>query len=257
MDRQEENVADWRDAAAYAPFLDADRSIMAWEWLRRDPGYRAAARAAAEGSRADDGAPGPERWGLLAFEAPDLAAPRARPVWHADIYPYALPVLAVGAAAPSEALDLACLGGTATIVRGAAGREHLLISDGFRAIRVDVLAGTLARGPVQLCYLLAGVASAEAPLLTLRRLLALLRTGQFSRALHAREVRARRWVLALRAHDALAVGADQREIASVLLSREAGVPRWRSHASSIRSQVQRLVRNARRMAEGGYRQLLR
>jgi hypothetical protein len=27
---------DWRDAAAYAPLLEADRSLFAWEWLRRD-----------------------------------------------------------------------------------------------------------------------------------------------------------------------------------------------------------------------------
>jgi hypothetical protein len=141
-------------------------------------------------------------------------------------------------------------------VRSAEGREHLLLSDGLRTIRVDVLAGSLARGPAQLFYLLAGFAAAERPLLTLRRLLALRRTGRFSRSLHPRETRAQRWVLALRAFDALATGAGQREIAALLLNREAGEPRWRSRASSIRSQSQRLVRSARRMANGGYRGLL-
>jgi hypothetical protein len=56
--------------------------------------------------------------------------------------------------------------------------------------------------------------------------------------------------------DALAGGANQREIASVLLSRSVGEPDWRGREPSIRSQVQRLVHSARKMARGGYRELL-
>jgi hypothetical protein len=135
--------------------------------------------------------------------------------------------------------------------------EHLLISDGLRSIRLDVLAGTLAQGPTTLRYLLSGLASVEKPLLTLRRLLTLARTGCFSRSLHPREARARRWVLMLRVYDALRVGTDQREIAQVLLSREAGEPRWRSRDPSLRSRAQRLVRGARRTAAGGHLELLK
>ena len=60
----------------------------------------------------------------------------------------------------------------------------------------------------------------------------------------------------LSAHDALAAGADQREIAAVLLSIDAAEPRWRNRSPSLRSQVQRLVRGARRMGSGGYVELL-
>jgi hypothetical protein len=60
----------------------------------------------------------------------------------------------------------------------------------------------------------------------------------------------------IRAADALAAGAGQREIAEVLLSRSVGEPRWRGREPSIRSQAQRLVRSARLMAAGGYRSLL-
>lgn len=60
----------------------------------------------------------------------------------------------------------------------------------------------------------------------------------------------------LRAHDALAAGASQREIAAVLLDEEALAPRWRVEAPSLRSKVQRLVRSARAMADGGYRLIL-
>lgn len=255
MDPAQDHTADWRDAAAYARLLDADRSIFAWEWLRRDPGYRAAAWAAFERAEANE-AMRAEPWGLHAFENPDLAAPNARPVWRVDVHPYVLTAVAAGPGGSPDAFDLARFGPMVTIVRAEAGHEHLLLSDGLRAIRIDVLAGSLSEGPVQLRYLLTGLASAERPLLTLRRLLGLCRTGRFSAALHPVEAKARRFVLMLRANDALASGARQREIAAELLSAEAREARWRVEAPTLRSRVQRLVQSARAMALGGYTTLL-
>lgn len=251
------HAADWTDAAAYAPLLSADRSVLAWEWLRRDPGYcEAADRAFGQGSGAGlDGGPGAGKWGLHAFELPDLAAPVARPVWRSDVHPYVLEADALRAADASDSFDLTRLAEISTIV-GDGGQEHLLVSDGLRAIRVDLLSGSVRRGPVRLHYRLAGLASVERPLLTLRRLLALWRTGRFSAQLHPVGARAARFVLMLRAHDALAAGATQREIAAVLLSAEAGEARWRVRAPTVRSRVQRLVRSARIMAAGGFLALL-
>lgn len=37
---------DWRDGAAYAPVVVGGRPALAWELLRRDPGYRAFAACA-------------------------------------------------------------------------------------------------------------------------------------------------------------------------------------------------------------------
>ena len=256
MDGQEEHAADWKDAEAYAPLLEADRSIFAWEWLRRDPGYRHAARAALQGGRPAGNRPAPERWGLHAFERPHLGAPDARPVWRADIHPYVLKVHADRPLQACDSFELGKLAASPTFMTTPDGYEHLLISDGLRAIRIDVLAGSLKEGPVRLHYRLAGFASAEKPLLTLRRLLALWRTGRFSAALHSGETRARRFVLMLRAHDAIASGATQREIAAVLLSAEAEEDRWRVKAPTLRLRAQRLVRNARAMAAGGYVSLL-
>lgn len=251
-------MPDWRDAAAYAPLLDADRSLFAWEWLRRNRSYRAAAGRA---SRADtsrnptDSVEAPERWGLHAFEQPHLTAPDARPVWCADIYPHVLAVNAMPAHG-EDVFDLDRFRAICTLVNAADGCEHLLVSDGLRAIRIDVQVGSLKHGPVQLEYLLAGFAIAEKPLLTLRRLLAFWRTGRFSAVIHPREARARRFVLMLRAYDALACGATQRDIAAELLSSEAEEDRWRVRAPTLRSQAQRLVRGARSMASGGYASLL-
>ncbi|MDT9599867.1 DNA -binding domain-containing protein [Sphingosinicella rhizophila] len=257
MRPEDRQAADWREAAAYAPLLAADRSILAWEWLRRDPGYRAAAdRAlgqetqAAQDSRTDAG-----EWGLHAFEPAEIAAPAARPVWRSGFHPYVLEADALPTGDARNAFELARVAGMSTIVVES-GQEHLLVSDGLRAVRLDLLSGSVRRGPVRLHYRLAGLASAERPLLTLRRLLALWRAGRFSAQLHPVEARAARFVLMLRAHDALAAGATQREIAAVLLSGEAGEARWRVRAPTVRSQVQRLVRSARFMAAGGYLALL-
>lgn len=255
----EQLVPDWRNAAAYAPLLHADRSLFAWEWLRRDPGYRAAAERALEAGCCRDPAgsgEAPERWGLHAFEPPAATIPEARPIWRADVHPYVLGVEA-SSADGGDLFDFDRFSPIATLITAAGDREHLLISDGLRTIRIDVLAGSIAAGPAELRYRLGGLASAERPVLTLRRLLGLWRTGGFCRSLHHDESRAKRWLLMLRTHDARSAGADQREMASVLLSAEAGEPLWRSRSPSLRSQVQRLVREARRTASGGYLNLLR
>lgn len=245
--------ADWKEAGAYAPLLDADRPIFAWEWLRRDPDYRAAAA-----SRAEDGAGAPvaASWGLHRFEDPDSGAPDARPLWRAAYHPYVLKARAAPPASPSDAVEFGRFAAFATLEAAEGDGEHWLFSDGLRGIRLDLVDGTAARGPIELHYLLVGRASANGPLLALRRLLALAETGRFSRTLHPREPKARRWILALRTHDALAAGASQREIAARLLGDAAAQARWRVDAASLRSQVQRLVRAARGFAGGGYRAFL-
>ena len=258
------NVPDWRDAQAYAPLLRAERAGFAWEWLRRDPAFGAAAAAssrpvarAGERLHARPAQPAAALWGLHAFEDPGLAAPLARPVWRADAHPLVLKARASLGGSDADLIDLSRIASSIRVVRGEAGSEHVLLSDGFKSIRLDIVEGSIASRPVRLAYELTGIAGVERPLLALRRLLALHRSGRFSVVLHPRETRTSRWVLLLRAYDGLGAGASQREIAARLLSREACAADWRSNSPSLRSQVQRLVRAARQLAGGGYRQFLR
>jgi hypothetical protein len=256
MERAGADIPDWRDASAYQPLLDADRALLAWEWLRRDPAYRAAAALA-------DRAPGPPvanrsaaGFGLVAFERPGLPVPIARPVWRSRIHPFVLAVERTNGGPQQDRFDLDRLGELASLLASASG-EHLLLSDGRRALRLDGPPGTFTSGPVRLGYRLNGLAAVDRPLATLRRFLALCRTGRFSRSLNPPEPRARRWVLLLRAWDGLGARADQRELARQLLSGSVAEPRWRSRESSVRSRVQRLARSARAMADGEYIGLLR
>lgn len=248
---------DWRDAAAYAPLLDADRSLFAWEWLRRDPDYCAAAEDALSRGLSGAANAGAERFGLVVFEAPQLGVPQARPFWRSDVHSLVLTVDVDGTAVScADEIDVEQMRDLARIIVGD-GAERLLLSDGLRAIRLDGPPGAFSCGPVCLRYSIEGLVSAEPSLLTLRRFLAFCRAGHFSRSLHRREVRTGRWILMLRAHDALVAGADQRQIAEELFSRSVAKPRWRTRNPSVRSQVQRLVRLARRFAAGEYRSLLR
>lgn len=90
----------------------------------------------------------------------------------------------------------------------------------------------------------------------LRRLAALCRTGRFLPALFPRDPQLDRLIQILRVHDALAAGASQRDIAIHFFGNER-IPRdWRVASDSLRSRVRRLIREARRMAGGGYRLLL-
>jgi hypothetical protein len=241
-------VPDWRDSAAYEPLLKADRSLVAWEWLRRTRDYGEAARASHAGAE-------PERWGLHAFEPPGLAVPIARPVWCAGRHPFVLSAWAEPSPPGPDSFLLETVGQFATLGAGP-GVEWLLLSNGYRIVRLDVRGASLRCGPVRLSFHLSGIAGARSMLLVLRRFLALANRGGFPSSHYPRDPKARRLVLLLRAYDALLDGADQRMIAGELLSDRAAEKGWRLNAPSLRSQVQRLVRKARSMAACGFWNLL-
>mgnify|MGYP002780274588 CR=1 FL=1 len=252
MERGPAFLPDWRDAAAYAQLLVADRAILAWEWLRRVPAYRHDFERSGTSGDGD----GAARWGLHRFEAPALAAPHARPLWTAAAM---APVLAVSARQAGEeaGIDLTALGAllTSHIRRGS---DHVLLSDGWHLLRLDVAGARVRAGALALALRVAlpGPPALRPTLLALRRLEALLRLGRFCAALHPPEARAARRIQVLRTADALAVGASQREIARNLLGGHVDVPGWRDEHPHVRLRAQRLVREARSFLAGGYRSLL-
>ena len=250
------SIPDWRDEAAYEGLLEADRACFAWEWLRRDPDYRTAAIRASGVPGAPHGADRPERWGLHAFENPGLTWTQARPMWTAARYPKVLRADASPARSAAQAFDLRNLSGLARLLRGRDGREHLMLGDGLHIIRLDICSGSIARGRADLHFRLEGPHGVPVQVLTLRRLLALIRTGRFSPHLHRPDASARRWLRALRTADALAAGASQRDIAVALLGLDPRQNRWRAEAPNLRGKAQRLVQRARRLASGGYAEFL-
>lgn len=250
-------IPNWTDGAAYAPLLQVERAGFAWEWLRRQDEYETAARKALDRCLIDQRLEDRRAlaWNLHAFEDPDLAAPEARPVWTAVAHPWVVRASARSCSEQQDVLDLERLGTFARIVTSSEA-DRLLLSDGYRSIRLDVNGDGIGRSLVHLCYELAGIQALERPLLILRRLRALAISGRFRASLHPKFGRAQRLVQLLRAHDALRAGANQAEIAKVLLRPSLELSRWRIHSPSIRSRAQRLVGAARQMERGAFWRLL-
>ncbi|EIZ78124.1 hypothetical protein WSK_3262 [Novosphingobium sp. Rr 2-17] len=131
-----------------------------------------------------------------------------------------------------------------------------MISDGQRRIRLDVVVGSLAKGPVVLHYRLAGTHTLRPRLLPLRRLLALCTHRRFVSSLFPPDPRMSRWIEALRVHDAVTQGASLHDIAGVLFGAQRIAADDARGSDSLRSRVRRLVREARALAAGDYRLLL-
>lgn len=250
-------VPDWTNASAYFPLLGLEHAGFAWEWLRRQPEYEAAARRALDrgeiGQRWEDKSA--LAWNLHAFEDPDCSAPEARPVWTAAAHPWVVRASVERSSADEDVLDLERLGPLASLVPSPVG-ERLLLSDGYRSVRLDLRGSPIGCSPVRLTFELTGIEALDRPLLVLRRLRAIAVSGRFRPSLHPRVRRAHRLVQLLRTHDALLSGAGQADIAQVLLRQCLERSRWRIHSPSIRSQAQRLVGAARQMEKGGFWRLL-
>jgi hypothetical protein len=180
----------------------------------------------------------------------------ARLFWSAQVNSGVLPVDAEASSSAADSFDFARFASIASVAVSDGGRQHVALSDGFRRIRIDVESASVLQGPVRFHYRLSGLRELEGKLLALRRLAALCRLGRFARSLHPPEPRAPRWIEMLRAHDASAAGASQREIAEALFGERAARDEWRTGSDSLRLRIQRLVRSTRIMIAGGYLRLL-
>lgn len=197
--------------------------------------------------------------GCTFAEHPDRAAPSARIIWHADLDPGTIGVVAQPAdPSDPDSLRIDRIAPWLAIAVDAMGHEHVVLSDGWHHIRLDVEEGRLTgQEAVLLHYRLRGLESAENRLLPLRRLLDLCQHRRFARTLFPRDPRIARGIEMLRVHDALGAGASQREIGEALFATPRVREGWSDGSDSLRSRVRRLVREARDMARGGYLQLMR
>lgn len=234
-------AADWRDAAAYRPLWRCDRAMLAWEWLRRDPDYR---KAAAGGDH--DMAC---RFGLLRIEPAGIGVPNARPFWRAAADPAVLRAAVIDSG-DVEGFALGSLAELAMSHRHGGG-EHLLLSDGYQALRIDIAGGAITGARLRLRWELAGLEELVPRIDALQRLIACHRRGRFGAPTHPTRVRARRLAVLLRVRDALLDEATTREIATALYGVDLAGPGWRTMGASWRARAQRLVANVRSLARAG------
>lgn len=250
-------LPNWKEANAYESLLAAEASLLAWEWLRRSKAYRSAALAAHEPSARMIQEPleQPEAlvFGLHRFEDPRVGIPDARPIWTASKMQSVIVAEAARCTAGDDSFFLGSLSNFATFASTGCC-EHILLSDGLSMVRLDVAGASPRSGPVTLRYELKGLVTTRTAIPSLLAFLHLARNGSFQQRRPSSNMP--RQILFLRACDALASGASQREIASILLSDDAAQGRWRINHSSLRSRVQRLCKSAALMAHGGFWQLL-
>ena len=145
----------------------------------------------------------------------------------------------------------------ADLLRDGLGAEWLLLSDPVGQIQLEITTGTLSEGPVLLHFDVAGFQELGAKLRTLSRLEALYRLGRFPRSLFPPETGAGKWARALQAFDGYRAGASQREIAVALMGEAVVRDEWNGRSDFLRARVQRILRYGRKMADGGYRELLK
>lgn len=188
-------------------------------------------------------------------EDPNRAAPDARILFEASTDPSVLACEAsAGEATDPDLLETGCF---STLLSGRGGGEQLLLSDGLHNLRLEIRHGSLLNGPVRLHFKFDGLAAIDSPLLTLRRLVALQRLRRMPLQLYRPDPGARRAIVMMRAWDAHAAGASQREIAALLFGTRNAESEWRAASDYLRSRVRRLVANARGMVRGDWRALLK
>lgn len=239
----------WYPTAAYLYVLHLDGPALAWEYLRRNPGYR---RDWLRRKRHPDAA---KTWGMRLLEDPGLDSRDAHPTWFPDhgvvvqLYPDADP--------PPEA-DL-------FEFWRIPGRKQL-IHDGKRLVLVSHWPGYCLRivlGPgleEGMAYLYATRAHITpcAPYSTLATELDDLAAATATTP--AAVVRSRPAPTAvlelhtLQALDATQAGASLREVAEGLFGADAVVAEWHKDGA-LRARVRRLVRRGEALMRGGYRSL--
>lgn len=148
--------------------------------------------------------------------------------------------------ATSNLLDLPV---AATVLRDARQREHVVIADGPRHIRLESRGDSLLNGPVRLAYELADFRTLRARLHTLSRLEALVRLRRLPAGLYGRDTLAARWLNALAAWEMKQAGASQIEIAIALF----GAAQIDGESMDrMRKRVARLIALAKRRMSVAY-----
>lgn len=193
--------------------------------------------------------------GCTFAENPDLAAREARIIWRACRDPAVLIATARPAAeGDPEGVSVELLRPWCSITSDGDG-EHIALSDGFRRIRIDLKNGSI-NSLVVLTFSIEGTRAGMGQIESLRRAMSLIVRRRFPTSLFPEEPRAYRSLTLLRVHDALTEGASQRQIAAAFFGEERARQAWSSTSDSLRSQIRRMIVNARHMASGKYRSLL-
>jgi hypothetical protein len=244
------DVQAWRPVAAYLYLLKADRSALAWEYLRRNTEYREDFKSL----RPDD----PywsARWGLATAEDPELDSRAVRAVWSLVADCQVELIAQPYAELATECFSLWSIPGRKSL--RPSRRAFQLTSRAGPAFLELRITSDVADGE-PFAYVVRPGPMAAAQCQAIERYLEACRERSqvASSESSTRPDRiAMLHMRSLQALDAIAAGASQRDIAEALFGTASVSERW--HADSeLRAQVRHLIRRGRSLVDGGYRTLL-
>jgi hypothetical protein len=223
--------------------------LLAWEYLRRNTVYQED-WARRQGVDARDPL---SRWQLEVFEAPDLDARVARPVWRLEVGRRAK----LRAAEAGDEQRLFGLWGIPGPKRLVHDGRRLLLNGYAGSDMLHLMLGNDIHDGEPFEYTLAPNTNMDEQWRSIQRQQLLLIERQSSVvATWPRPDRLALWHMrALHALDGSADGGSQREIAASLFGEELAAANWHPD-SELRAQVRHLLRRARALVAGGYRSLI-
>ena len=251
----------------YDYFLELNDSEVAWEFLRRNPGYQqdvhpyqealVRPRATASGQKVwfdDRHTLAARRWGLSRFVDPATRAPEATIDWTEEL---GAAKIDAGARAPCQGeppdVDIADLQCVRHIVVSADGGETMLINTSDKALSLRRRGTTALRGPVCLTFQIAGMRAlpdAGRSILSLPDILT-SRPRKFNRS--RRQLLLRGALIAL---DGRAAGATYREVAVVFVGAESARAAWKNSDQSLKDRKRRALKAGMAFRNGRYQTLI-
>jgi hypothetical protein len=260
----------WWLPRTYCWIAGVPRKACAWEFLRRNPDYRAAWAASRSAYRLEERIPGvtvinavrtevsARPWGLLGpFENPDFDARQANVLWTAHVHPAVLPVVAVanGAHGEQDLLPLTSSRCRTTVYLDPDGGQHVLFAQGGRFLQLEVKSGSVFSAGRLLPDVLASAAPVAVRTQTVRQLADLAASRDLRAPLYRPHTQGRRLIQVLQALDGERAGASRRDIAIALFGEERVRRGWRG--ANMRNRVRNAVRRGVALMNGGYMQFLK
>ena len=175
------------------------------------------------------------------------------------MWPFVLPVTAESPASGDGKIgfSLRALPCNVSVLRVPGGIEHVCLSQSGRSIQLVCSGASILSDDVTFYIAYADLRDSKQKLLTLERLIALDRTGEFPSRLFKPHPRARTIRFALQALDGDLAGVRHRKIAETILGAEAVAAGWSGGTRHAKSQFYRYLYYGRALIEREYRTLLR
>ena len=242
-------LSQWRHAEHYEHLLEADCTSWAEEWLKRNKLFMSEAwNQNGTNTQCSNRSRSLEEWGVrcLDIENDGLL------FWLPNVNPWVLTLEAAPQDAHPGAFTLEACPHLKAMLRHSEQETHLLFNDGGHTLQILVTGPYSLSTPLTFYCDLSDPQQYEIKPLSLQRLFCLYRQGRLPRTLYPREQKAPQWIRMLRAWDGLNAGARHREIAEVLYGAHAASEGW---TAGYRTRIQRLLRAATDMVNGGYLRL--